>query len=147
LYQEVIVHWKNTMAGYSGTPLPKKLGIKPGARLCFVNAPPGYPALLEPLPEDVVIVPGESPAIDLVHGFVKSRAELVELLDLYKNRIKQDGVIWVSWPKKAAKIATDVTEDTVREVALPLGLVDIKVCAVDDVWSGLKLVIRKENRN
>ena len=84
--------------------------------------------------------------LDLVHGFVKRRADLVELINLYKNRIKQDGAIWVSWPKKAAKIATDVTEDTVRESALPLGLVDIKVCAVDEVWSGLKLVIRKENR-
>jgi len=135
------------MAGYSGTPLSKKLGIKPGARLCFVNAPDGYAGLLEPLPEDVAIVCAESHALDLVHGFVKRRADLVELVNVYKNRIKQDGAIWVSWPKKAAKIATDVTEDTVREVALPLGLVDIKVCAVDDVWSGLKLVIRKENRS
>ncbi len=135
------------MAGYSGTPLSKKLGIKPGARLCFVNAPPEYAALLEPLPEDVAIVSAKSPALDLVHGFVKRRADLVELANLYKDRIKQDGAIWVSWPKKAAKIATDVTEDTVREVGLPLGLVDIKVCAVDEVWSGLKLVIRKENWN
>ena len=134
------------MAGYSGTPLSKKLGIKSAARVCFVNAPPGYPALLEPLPADVAIVGDESDTLDLVHGFVKSRADLVALINLYKNRIKQDGAIWVSWPKKAAKIATEVTEDTVREVALPLGLVDIKVCAVDEVWSGLKLVIRKENR-
>ncbi len=134
------------MAGYSGTPLSKKLGIKPGARLCFVNAPPGYSALLEPLPADVTHVGTESDALDLVHGFVRSRADLVALIQLYKNRIKQDGAIWVSWPKKAAKIATDVTEDMVREVALPQGLVDIKVCAVDETWSGLKLVIRKENR-
>ncbi len=98
-----------------------------------MNAPPNYPALLEPLPADVAIVGDEGDALDLVHGFVKSRAELVALIHLYKNRIKQDGAIWVSWPKKAAKIATDVTEDTVREVALPLGLVDIKVCAVDEV--------------
>jgi hypothetical protein len=135
------------MAGYSGTPLSKKLGIKPGARLCFVNAPPGYAALLEPLPEDVSIVRDEGHALDLVHGFVKWRVDLIELIDLYRTRIKQDGAIWVSWPKKAAKVATDVTEDTVREIALPLGLVDIKVCAVDEVWSGLKLVIRKENRS
>ena len=135
------------MAGYSGTPRSKKLGIKPGTRFCFVNAPPNYPALLEPLPADVAIVGDESDALDLVHGFVKSRAELVALIHLYKKRIKQDGAIWVSWPKKASKIVTDVTENTVRDVALPLGLVDIKVCAVDEVWSGLKLVIRKENRN
>ncbi len=83
---------------------------------------------------------------DIVHVFVKRRSELVELINVHKDKIKQNGAIWVSWPKKAAKIATDVTEDTVREVALPLGLVDIKVCAVDEVWSGLKLVIRKENR-
>ena len=135
------------MAGYSGTPLPKKLGIKPGARVCFVNAPPGYAALLEPLPENVSVVCEESLALDLVHGFVASRAQLTELIKLYQTRIKQDGAIWVSWPKRASKIATDVTEETVREVALPVGLVDIKVCAVDEVWSGLKLVIRKENRS
>ena len=136
------------MAGYSGTPLSKKLGIMPGACLCFVNAPPGYTALLEPLPVNVVILPEGSEPVDLVHGFVKRRADLVELINVYKDKIKQDGAIWVSWPKKAAKIASDVTEDTVREVALPLGLVDIKVCRrLNEVWSGLKLVIRKENRS
>ena len=83
---------------------------------------------------------------DIVHVFVKRRSELVELINVHKDKIKQNGAIWVSWPKKAAKMSTDVTEDTVRDVALPLGLVDIKVCSVDDVWSGLKLVIRKENR-
>ena len=134
------------MAGYSGTPLSKKLGIKPGARLCFVNAPPAYPALLDPLPADVQILGETSHELDMVHGFVMSRPELVRLIERYKSRIKQDGVLWVSWPKKASKIVTDVTEDTVRDVALPLGLVDIKVCAVDEVWSGLKLVTRKENR-
>jgi hypothetical protein len=134
------------MAGYSGTPLAKKLGIKPGTLLCVVNAPANYAALLAPLPEDVWIVPEAADELDIVHVFVKRRSELVELINVYKDKIKQNGAIWVSWPKKAAKITTDVTEDTVREVALPLGLVDIKVCAVDEVWSGLKLVIRKENR-
>jgi hypothetical protein len=134
------------MAGYSGTPLAKKLGIKPGMLLCVVNAPADYAVLLAPLPENVAIVREASEGPDIIHVFVKRRSELVELINVYKNKIKQNGAIWVSWPKKAAKIATDVTEDTVREVALPLGLVDIKVCAVDDVWSGLKLVIRKENR-
>jgi Protein of unknown function (DUF3052) len=134
------------MAGYSGTPLAKKLGIKPGTLVCVVNAPADYAVLLAPLPENVAIVREASEGPDIIHVFVKRRSELVELINVYKNKIKQNGAIWVSWPKKAAKIATDVTEDTVREVALPLGLVDIKVCAVDDVWSGLKLVIRKENR-
>jgi hypothetical protein len=134
------------MAGYSGTPLAKKLGIKPGTLLCVVNAPADYAALLAPLPENVAIVREVSEGADIVHVFVKRRSELVELINVYKDKIKQNGAIWVSWPKKAAKITTDVTEDTVREVALPLGLVDIKVCAVDEVWSGLKLVIRKENR-
>jgi hypothetical protein len=134
------------MAGYSGTPLAKKLGIKPGTRLFAVNAPADYAALLEPLPENVAIVRGVTDGLDIVHVFVKRRSELSEFINNYQSKIKQNGAIWVSWPKKAAKIATDVTEDTVREVALPLGLVDVKVCAVDDVWSGLKLVIRKENR-
>lgn len=134
------------MAGYSGTPLAKKLGIKPGTLLCVVNAPAHYAALLAPLPENVTIVREAADVCNIVHVFVKWRAELVEVINLYKNKIKQNGAIWVSWPKKAAKIATDVTEDTVREIALPLGLVDIKVCAIDEVWSGLKLVIRKEIR-
>ena len=84
--------------------------------------------------------------LDLVHLFTKTRAELLELLEIYKTKIKQNGAIWVSWPKKASGIRSEITEDTVREVALPMGLVDIKVCAVDETWSGLKLVIRKENR-
>ena len=84
--------------------------------------------------------------LDVVHLFTKSRSDLLEGLNRYKCKIKQDGVIWVSWPKKASGIPSEVSENTVRELALPLGLVDIKVCAVDDVWSGLKLVIRKENR-
>ena len=134
------------MAGYSGTPLAKKLGIKPNTLLCVVNAPADYDALLQPLPENVAIVREATDELDILHVFVKRRSELIESINEYKDKIKQNGAIWVSWPKKAARIATDVTEDTVREVALPLGLVDIKVCAVDDVWSGLKLVIRKENR-
>jgi Protein of unknown function (DUF3052) len=134
------------MAGYSGTPLAKKLGIKPGATLCAVRAPRNYLALLEPLPENVTIARRAKDNIELVHLFTKSRSELVELLARYRAKIKQDGAIWVSWPKKSSGITSEVTEDTVREVALPMGLVDIKVCAVDDIWSGLKLVIRKEYR-
>jgi Protein of unknown function (DUF3052) len=134
------------MAGYTGTPLAKKLGIKPGMVLHVVNAPSDYAALVGGLPEDVVIAAKCTTDLDLVHIFTKSRAELVQALKKYQGRIKQAGTIWVSWPKKSSGIPSEVTEDTVRDIALPLGLVDIKVCAVDDIWSGLKLVIRKENR-
>jgi len=134
------------LAGYSGTPLARKLGIKPGTILFTVNAPGNYAALLNSLPENVSVVNKVVPELSVVHLFTKSRSELLELLTRYHCMIKQTGAIWVSWPKKASGIRSEVTEDTVREVALPLGLVDIKVCAVDDTWSGLKLVIRKENR-
>jgi hypothetical protein len=134
------------MAGYSGTPLAKKLGIKAGTILHTVNAPANYAALLDLLPENVAVTPGQANELDLVHVFATTRAELAKSLGVFLGKIKPNGVIWVSWPKKASGVPSEITEDTVREVALPLGLVDIKVCAVDDVWSGLKLVIRKENR-
>jgi len=126
--------------------LAKKLGIKAGTLLHPVHPPANYMVLLDPLPENVTVVDSVAAEFDLVHLFTKNRSELLELLTRYKHKIKQNGAIWVSWPKKASGIPSQVTEDTVREVALPLGLVDIKVCAVDDIWSGLKLVIRKENR-
>jgi Protein of unknown function (DUF3052) len=136
-------------AGYSGTPLAKKLGIKEGFSVLAIDAPSNYRDLLEPLPDNVAIV-GESSdarsAFDLIHLFTNSRDELFRQLSICIRLIKQDGTMWVSWFKKAAKLPTEITEDTVRDAALPLGLVDIKVCAVDDKWSGLKLVIRKENR-
>jgi hypothetical protein len=137
---------ETTVAGYSGTPLARKLGIKAGTILHAVGAPADYTALLGPLPECAIFVKTIGDDLDLVHLFAKSRSELVDLLDRYQGRIKQDGAIWVSWPKKASGIRSDITEDTVRELALPRGLVDIKVCAIDDVWSALKLVIRKEHR-
>ena len=134
------------MAGYSGTPLVKKLGIKTNFRLFAKNPPGNYAELIAPLPEDVKILRRLTRELDMIHLFVTSRAELAANVPIYMNYIKQDGMIWVSWPKKASKVPTDVTEDVIREVALPLGLVDVKVCAVDATWSGLKLVIRKENR-
>ncbi len=134
------------MTGYSGTPLIKKLGIKEGSKLFLVNAPPEYLHLVAPLPEGVKIVSRLSNGIDMVHVFSTKEAHLVKTLRASLPKLKQDGMIWVSWPKKTAKVSTDITEDIIRKVALPLGLVDIKVCAVDDVWSGLKLVIRKELR-
>jgi hypothetical protein len=133
------------MAGYSGTPLAKKLGIKPGTKLFLVSAPGHYDELLAPLPDDVKRVRNID-AADIAHFFVTARTRLDKELRAAVTKMKQDAAIWISWPKKSAKVATDITEDTVREVALPLGLVDIKVCAVDEIWSGLKLVIRKELR-
>ncbi len=134
------------MTGYSGTPLVKKLGIKGGSKLFLVNAPPEYLHLVAPLPEGVKIVSRLSNGTDMVHIFSTKEVHLVKTLRASLPKLTQDGMIWVSWPKKTAKVSTDITEDTIRKVALPLGLVDIKVCAVDDVWSGLKLVIRKELR-
>jgi len=134
------------MAGYSGTPLAKKLGIKEGSKILLVGEPEGYLKLLEPLPDDVEFVSRISESIDIIHFFSSQKAELEKALTTYRSRIKPTAMVWVSWPKKSAKVPTDITEDTVREVALPLGFVDIKVCAVDDVWSGLKLVVRKELR-
>lgn len=134
------------MAGYSATPLARKLGIKAGSRVYVRNGPADYNDLVAPLPADVRLLGRLANDIDLVHCFTKSRAELARLLVDYRERIRQDGVIWVSWPKKASGVATDVTEDVIRDVALPLGLVDVKVCAVDEVWSGLKLVIRRKLR-
>jgi len=134
------------MAGYSGTPLAKKLGIKAGSQLLLVGAPDEYVALLEPLPEGVQFGTRLSEATDIVQIFAVRRAELQRLLSSCRAQLKSTGMVWVSWPKKSARVATDITEDTIREVALPLGFVDVKVCAVNEVWSGLKLVIRKELR-
>ena len=134
------------MAGYSGTPLTKKLGIKEGSTLLLLGAPDGYLDLLAPLPEAVEIVSQVSDSTDLVHVFSTRREDLEETLLALRTQIKPTATIWVSWPKKSSKIPTDITEDTIRDIALPIGLVDVKVCAIDDIWSGLKLVIRKELR-
>lgn len=133
-------------AGYSGTPLAKKLGIKEGFSVTAVNAPDNFEELLQPLPTGVSLSTSLKSETDVIHFFTNSRDELFRGLAEYVKLIKQNGSIWVSWYKKAAKLPTEITEDTVREAAFPLGLVDIKVCAVDEKWSGLKLVIRKENR-
>lgn len=134
------------MPGYSATPLWKKLGFKAGFDVYLKGAPPNYNDLVQPIPDDVKITKRIRNDIDIIHLFVKRRVTLEVEVPTLMQRIKRDGVIWVSWPKRASKVETDITEDTIREIALPLGLVDIKVCAVDDTWSGLKLVIRKSNR-
>ena len=132
--------------GYSGTPLTKKLGIKDGADVLTINAPADYADLVAPLPAGVTVSDKARTGVDLIHLFTNSRDELFLTLSDSVRSIKQNGAIWVSWYKKAAKLPTEITEDAVREAAFPLGLVDVKVCAVDEKWSGLKLVIRKENR-
>jgi len=134
------------MAGYSGTPLGKKLGIAAGFRVKTRNAPADYARLVAPLPPDVTISTRHARGVNLWHLFTRSARELERVLPQALGQIERDGMIWVSWPKKASGVQSDVTEDTVRAVALPLGLVDVKVCAVDATWSGLKLVIRKERR-
>ncbi len=135
-----------TAPGYSGTPLARKLGIVAGARVVVVDEPEAYRDWLAPLPEGVRFEADVSPISDIVHVFVDRRAELATQLARLRGAIGPAAAVWVSWPKKASKVPTDVTEDTIRALALPLGFVDVKVCAVSAVWSGLKLVIRKELR-
>jgi hypothetical protein len=132
--------------GYSGTPLARKLGVAAGSRVVALNAPDGYRDWLAPLPEGVRFEAGVSEAVDVVHVFADRRAELEKQLHDLRGRIAPAAAVWVSWPKKASRVPTDITEDTIRELALPIGFVDVKVCAVSPVWSGLKLVIRKALR-
>lgn len=134
------------MSGYSGTPLAQKLGIKAGCRLYAQSAPANYLELLAPLPAQVQLVPRIIASTDVIHVFATRRTALARTLKSTHARMRPDAALWVSWPKKAAGVATNITEDTIRELALPLGLVDIKVCAVDATWSGLKLVIRTSMR-
>jgi len=133
-------------AGYSGTPLAKKLGLKPGQNVALLGEPAGYRKLLAPLPDGVTFTPKIGKTADVVQVFTTSKAELGKVLASCRKTLAADASVWVSWPKKASKVATDITEDTIRALALPLGLVDIKVCAIDETWSGLKLVLRKELR-
>ena len=132
--------------GYSGTPLAKKLGIKSPVKLLTVNAPQEYKSWLGDLPEGASLVTKARKPIEAAHVFTTETAFLDATLSRLRNELKQDGFIWVSWPKKTSKVPTDITEDIIREIALPLGFVDIKVCAVSEVWSGLKLVIRVSER-
>ena len=133
------------MAGYSGTPLVKKLGIAEGQRVVLLGAPDRFEDELAPLPP-IALSRALRGTADVVVLFVTRRAELARRTPAIRARLAPAGGYWVAWPKKASKVPTDVTEDTIREIALPLGLVDNKVCAIDDVWSGLRLVIRKELR-
>jgi len=136
------------MAGYSGTPLPKKLGIKPAHRVAFLGAPKGFDETLGELPEGVRVSKklGSKTKQNVIVCFVAEKAALAKALPSLVASLEEDGGLWVAWPKKTSRVETDMTEDRVRELALPKGLVDNKVCAIDDTWSGLRCVIRLENR-
>jgi hypothetical protein len=133
-------------SGYSGTPLVRKLGVPPRERITALGAPVYYRQLLGELPEGGSIGSRMAAGSRFVHLFATRRGDLVRRLTMLRNRIAEDGVLWVSWPKKASNVASNITEDVIREVALPLGFVDVKVCAVDETWSGLKLMIRRTER-
>ena len=134
------------MAGYSSTPLAKKLGIKEGFKIRLINQPGYYFELFTDLPKNIILLTDKKTKKNFIHFFAKQGRDIQKQIASLKNEIEQDGIIWISWYKKASKIPTDVTEDLIRETALANGLVDIKVCAIDETWSALKLVIPVKNR-
>ena len=139
------------MAGYSGTPLPQRLGIREGYKVALVDAPNGFDDLLGVLPTGAIVHKlatraKQPPLLDVIVVFVKLRSDLVVQIASCRPRMQQAGGLWIAWPKKASGVPTDITEQTIRDVALPTGLVDNKVCAIDETWSGLRLVIRRELR-
>jgi hypothetical protein len=140
--------WRYWMAGYSGTPLPQKLGIKPDHVVALVLAPHGFAATLGPLPDGVAIHDGlpKTGSLDVIVFFTKSVADLKARFPALARRLKPGGGLWIGWPKKSSGVATDVTEDKLREVILPTGMVDNKVCAIDETWSGLRFVVRLVDR-
>ena len=133
------------MAGYSGTPLVKKLGVKEGFNVLFVNAPKGFHEELD-LPDDVTVNSKSRAPIDFVLLFVRSKRELEKTFSRYAAKLRPAGMLWISWPKKASGVATDLSDNVVREFGLAKGMVDVKVCAVDETWSGLKFVFRLKDR-
>lgn len=135
------------MAGYSSTPLPKKLGIKEASRIAFVNAPKGFQDYLGPLPEDVQIVTRLTKPLDLVLFFVTAESELARDFAKLAAKLASNGMIWIAWPKKSSGVATDLSFERVQRIGLDSGLADVKICAIDDTWSGLKFVIRLRDRN
>ncbi|WP_133498321.1 DUF3052 family protein [Cognatilysobacter terrigena] len=135
-----------TAAGYSGKPLAAKLGYAPSIRVLLIDAPVDYQSLLGDMPSGVTFVAKPGAGVRIAHVFSTSLSDLASRLADLASQLPADTPIWVSWPKKASKVPTDITEDRIRDVALPLGLVDVKVCAVDAVWSALKLVRRKALR-
>jgi hypothetical protein len=136
------------MAGYSGTPLVQKLGFKEGFRVGFVNRPRGFEKELDPLPNDVKIIIGRLPKrLDLIILFTDSQQTLKREFPKLAQKIAEDGMLWIAWPKKASGVATDLSDNSVRQIGLDAGLVDVKVCAINDIWAGLKFVYRLKDRN
>lgn len=135
------------MAGYSGTPLPAKLGIKAGATLLLLAAPPGFDETLGPLPPGVIIRRRGTGTADVVVCFITTRGSLVRQFTALAEAVYPAGGLWFAWPKRASGVTTDVTEDVIRDHAVAAGLVDNKVCAIDETWSGLRIVHRKESRH
>jgi len=133
-------------AGYSKRSLVEKLGIKPGSRISILHSPEGFDATLGPLPASATLLPKATKEMDYIHAFFTSGKALDREFPVLMKALKQNGTLWISWPKKAAKVETDVTETVVREIGLRHGLVDVKICAVDDVWSGLKFMYRLKDR-
>jgi hypothetical protein len=134
------------MAGYSGTPLPKKLGLKPNQRIALVNAPRDFPKLLGPLPQNTTILRRLNGDLDLIMLFVDREESLAKQFPILAERLVKDGMIWIAWPKKSSGVATDLVFEKVQRIGLDCGLVDVKICAIDEVWSGLKFVIRLKDR-
>jgi hypothetical protein len=134
------------MAGYSGTPLLKKLGIKAGFTICVIQSPEKYFDWLVPLPENVTVKEKPAGELDFIHLFVKDRKTFRQLFVKSKKNLKKDGMMWISWPKKSSKVASDLDENIIRDFGLKEGLVDVKVCAIDEIWSALKFVIPVKDR-
>ena len=134
------------MAGYSGKPLVAKLGIKPDTRVAIVNAPKGYDRVLGQLPEGVTRQPSVAGSLDFIQFFTDAKRELERRFPALERALAPAGMLWISWPKKTSRVATDLTEDVIRAIGLAHGLVDVKVAAVDEVWSGLKFVRRVRDR-
>jgi hypothetical protein len=134
------------MAGYSKTPLLKKLGIKPGLRLLILNAPENYPETLGELPENVTVANTLAGPLDFIHFFTTRQETLAAHFPQLKQALTPAGILWISWPKRSSRVETDLTEDIIRIIGLENGLVDVKVAAVDEIWSGLKFVYRLKDR-
>ena len=134
------------MAGYSGTPLPKKLGIKENTRVALVNAPPDFLTTLGALPANVTVIKQLRAPLDVIVWFTKSESDVLKRFDELAAKLAPAGGLWIAWPKKASGVPTDLNENVIRQIGLDAGLVDNKVCAIDETWSGLRFVIRLKDR-
>jgi hypothetical protein len=134
------------MTGYSGAPLRKKLGLQPGKRVAVINSPLDYATLLEGLPENLTFTSLQDGRLDFIHAFVRTQAELVITFPTFQSSLAKTGMLWISWPKKNSGIDSDLNENIIRDIGLHNGLVDVKVCAINEHWSGLKFVFRLKDR-